>query len=85
MDENWLFIYESIKKGWLSPMIDPVADNKYFEILKNSGVYFYNENARVKTVQVKIPKTEIDDSTKKPKEVEAKRVISVGGGGGGGY
>ena len=81
MNENWLFTYETIKKGWLNTTENPIDENKYFEILIDKGVYFYNEDAKVKTFTVKEPTIEIDETTEKPKEIEAKRVISFGGGG----
>lgn len=81
MNENWLFTYETIKKGWLNPTENPIDENKYFEILIDKGVYFYNEDAKVKTFTVKEPTIEIDETAEKPKEIEAKRVISFGGGG----
>jgi len=81
MNENWLFTYESIKKGWLVPSDNPIDKNKYFKILLDNGIYFYNENARVKTFTVKIPTTEINETTKKPETVEAKTIANIGGGG----
>lgn len=85
MNENWLFTYESIKKGWLTPTDNPVDNNKYFEILLANGIYFYKEDAKVKTFTVKKATEEINETTKKPENEEAKTIISGGGGGGSSY
>jgi hypothetical protein len=85
MNENWLFTYESIKKGWLIPIDNPIDKNKYFEILLANGVYFYREEAKVRTFTVKKPTEEINETTKKPETEDAKAIISGGGGGGGSY
>jgi hypothetical protein len=85
MNENWLFTYESIKKGWLIPTDNPIGKNKYFEILLSNGVYFYREEAKVKTFTVKKPIEEINTTTKKPETEDAKAIVSGGGGGGSSY
>lgn len=85
MNENWLFTYESIKKGWLTPTDNPIDENKYFEILLANGIYFYKEDAKVKTFTVKKPKEEINETTKKPETEDAKTLVSGGGGGGSSY
>lgn len=85
MNENWLFTYESIKKGWLVPTDNPIDKNKYFEILLANGVYFYQEKAKVRTFTVKKPTEEINETTKKPETEDAKTIVSGGGGGGGSY
>lgn len=85
MNENWLFTYESIKKGWLVPTDNPIDKNKYFEILLANGIYFYREEAKVRTFTVKKPTEEINETTKKPETEDAKTIISGGGGGGGSY
>ncbi|AFL80505.1 Reverse transcriptase (RNA-dependent DNA polymerase) [Aequorivita sublithincola DSM 14238] len=82
MNENWLFTYESIKKGWLIPTDNPIDKNKYFKILLENGVYFYREEARVKTFTVKKPTEVLNETTKKPVTEEAKTILSSGGGGG---
>ena len=56
-------------------------ENKYFEILLANGVYFYREEAKVKTFTVKKPTEEINETTKKPETEEAKTIVSGGGGG----
>jgi hypothetical protein len=81
MNENWLFTYESIKKGWLIPTDNPVYKNKYFKILLANGIYFYREDAKVKTYTVQKPSEEISKTTKKPETVEAKTIVYGGGGG----
>lgn len=40
--EHWLLVYESIKKGWLTPSNpDFINDNLFFKILNNLNVEFY--------------------------------------------
>ena len=85
MTENWLFTYESIKKGWLTPTDNPIDKNKYFEILFANEIYFYREDAKVETFTIKKPTEEISETTKKPETEDAKSIISGGGGGGGSY
>jgi len=80
MNENWLFTYESIKKGWLTPTDNPIDENKYFKILLANGIYFYKEDAKVKTFTVKKPTEEINEITKKPETEVAKTIVSGGGG-----
>lgn len=85
MNENWLFTYESIKKGWLTPIENPINENKYFEILLANEIYFYKQDARVKTFTIKKPIEEINATTKKPETEEAKTIVYSGAGGGVSY
>ena len=85
MNENWLFTYESIKKGWLVPTDNPIDENKYFEVLLANGIYFYREDAKVKTFTVKKATEQISETTKKPETEEATTIVSGGGGGGSSY
>ncbi|MCD8401423.1 RNA-directed DNA polymerase [Tenacibaculum finnmarkense] len=85
MNENWLFTYESIKKGWLVPTDNPIDENKYFKILLDNGIYFYKEDAKVKTFTVKKAEAKVDEITKKPEKEEATSIVSGGGIGAGGY
>ena len=80
MNENWLFTYESIKKGWLIPAVNPIDKNKYHKILLNNGVYFYKESAKVKTYTVKKPSPETEKKIKSPKPEDAKTILATGGG-----
>ncbi|SOU87333.1 RNA-directed DNA polymerase [Tenacibaculum dicentrarchi] len=83
MNENWLFTYESIKKGWLTPTNNPINNNKYFEILLDNGIYFYKEDAKVETFTVKKPTEIINATTNRPQTEEATAIVSGGGGGSG--
>ena len=85
MNENWIFTYESIKKGWLVPATNPIDNNEYFKILLANGVYFYNETAKVKTYTIKKPKIEKSTVTKETKTETAKTIVYSGGGGGSSY
>jgi len=85
MNENWLFTYESIKKAWLSPIDNPIDENKYFKLLLDKEIYFYREDAKVATFKVKKPTKKIIETTKKPEAEDAKTIVSGGGGGGGSY
>ena len=47
-NENWLLVYESVKKGWLIPSITTLlTDNHYFKILSDNGVEFYDLNKQL--------------------------------------
>ena len=85
MNENWLFTYESIKKGWLIPTDNPIDENKYFKILLANRIYFYREDAKVKTFTIKKATEKINETTKKPESEEATIIISGGGGGDNSY
>jgi hypothetical protein len=85
MNENWLFTYESIKKEWLEPTDNPIDENKYFKILLANGIYFYREDAKVKTFTVKKATEQISETTKKPETEVATTIVSGGGGGGSSY
>lgn len=85
MNENWLFTYESIKKGWLNPTHNPIDKNKYFKILISNDVYFYREDAKVETFAIRKPSEQISKISMKPQAEDAKTIISGGGGGGGSY
>ena len=80
MDENWLFTYESIKKGWLSPMVNPIDSNEYFNILLSNNIYFYRESAQVATF---IPKrASLAENITIRQQSESATSIIIGGGGG---
>lgn len=85
MNENWLFTYESIKKGWLIPTDNPIDENKYFKILLENGIYFYREDAKVKTFTIEKPTEKINETTKKPESEESTTIIYRGGGGDNSY
>ena len=41
--ENWLLAYESVKKGWLTPVRPTfLDDNLFFKLLKDRGIEFYD-------------------------------------------
>jgi len=80
MNENWLFTYESIKKGWLEPAENPIDQNKYFEILLANEVFFYRESARVNTFTIKKPNTITKESKTTPKPESANTIVLSGDG-----
>lgn len=82
MDENWLFTYESIKKGWLSPVTNPINGNEYFKILLSNNIFFYRESARVETFVPKKQDITADNNYSKKTE-SAKSIVFRGGGSGG--
>lgn len=45
VEENWLLVYEAIKKGWLSDTGGFVTGNSIFGPMISDDVYFYDENA----------------------------------------
>ncbi len=59
--EHWLFTYEAVKKGWLSPSVPTLLDDHdYFKILKDENIEFYELNKEIYTYPSK---------TQEPKEV----------------
>lgn len=54
MTENWLFAYEGVKKGWLTPAETNLLDNNlFFKILKDKNVEFYKQSKQLKTFKPK--------------------------------
>ncbi|MCD8451431.1 RNA-directed DNA polymerase [Tenacibaculum dicentrarchi] len=48
--ENWLLIYETLKKDWLTfEDKSTVLNNDFFDILQNLDVSFYNDENQIKT------------------------------------
>lgn len=85
MDENWLFTYESINKGWLNPADNPIEKNKYFRILYSNGVQFYRQEARIGTFKIKKTEKKIGQTSPESKSKDAKTIVYGGGGGGSSY
>lgn len=53
--EHWLFCYEMSRLGWLDKEIKatkPVPDNEDCELLKENGVWFYNDQWTVETASM---------------------------------
>lgn len=40
--ESWIFTYEAINQGWLSPVSDPIKDHEFFSILRSHNISFYS-------------------------------------------
>lgn len=40
--ENWLLAYESVKKGWLTPVTDYIAHDPFYEHLRRRNIEFYD-------------------------------------------
>jgi uncharacterized LabA/DUF88 family protein len=72
--EKWLYTYESIVQNWLRPTRPIIQGHKYFELLRNQNVKFYDSNKQIDT------KFELDIPV-----VPAGSVIVGGGGSGGAY
>lgn len=85
MNENWLFTYESIKKGWLQPINNPIDNNKYFKILLDNGIYFYREDARVEQFKVVSMNQILDKSITQPEPTNAKTILRAYNSGGDTY
>lgn len=83
INEYWLFTYESTYKGWLTSPKDILNTNEFFTILKDNGIYFYDESAKIPTFKFKSA-DEIDEQNKdvKVEYSTAKQIFSGGGGGG---
>ncbi|EPH13173.1 RNA-directed DNA polymerase [Myroides odoratimimus] len=83
MEENWIFTYESIKKGWLTPITNPIESNEYFKILLAKDIFFYRESAKVETFTPKKPTVTTSSSITTIPETETTTSIIISGGGGG--
>lgn len=54
MTENWLWAYEGVKKGWLTPTETHLLDNNlFFKILKDKNVEFYKPDKQLKIFKPK--------------------------------
>jgi hypothetical protein len=85
INEFWLFTYEATYKGWLTSPTNILSTNEYFKILKDNGIYFYDESATIPTFVVKSA-NKIDEENKETKvDYETAKQVFGGGGGGGGY
>lgn len=50
--DKWLLVYESIKKGWLNPSNPTLlSENKYFCLLDQQNVEFYDGNNQIPTIE----------------------------------
>jgi len=85
MEENWIFTYESIKKGWLAPVANPIQSNEYFKILLAKDIYFYRESAKVETFTPKKPSVTTPSSVIRTPETATSIIVTGGGGGGSAY
>lgn len=47
--EKWLYTYEAISQGWINPTKKIIESNKYFSLLYNYKVNFYNKNNQIGT------------------------------------
>jgi hypothetical protein len=47
--EKWLYTYESIIQNWLTPTRQIIEGHKYFELLKNQNVSFYDTTKQIET------------------------------------
>ena len=54
--EMWLFVYESLRRGWFSSIEtqNPLTQNECFRFLKDKNVYFYDDSLS-NTVDVAMP------------------------------
>ena len=53
-EEKWLLTYESIIHEWLIPInSNPLETNEYFNILKDFGVKFYDDQIKAKPLKIK--------------------------------
>jgi hypothetical protein len=62
-DENWLFAYEALLKGWLSNPTDIIGQNDFFSILRTNNVAFYDGTRQLLPFTYNTKKSE--PSTKK--------------------
>lgn len=48
-NDNWLFVYESFKKGWLDIPASVINNHEYLQILSDFDVEFYNSTDQILT------------------------------------
>ncbi|MEQ1587976.1 MAG: RNA-directed DNA polymerase [Cyclobacteriaceae bacterium] len=53
--DKWLYTYEAIKKGWLTPSSDIIGGHEYFKILADLEIEFYDSTNQV------VPEFDSDD------------------------
>jgi hypothetical protein len=51
-DKNWLLVYESILKGWITDAHNIVENSFFFKMLKDKNVFFYDINAKHEPLKV---------------------------------
>jgi len=57
-DDDWLLVYESLKKGWLQPPDpNPLDENLFFKLLNDLDVEFYDGSKQLAVFE-RNPKTE---------------------------
>lgn len=70
-NENWLLVYESVKKGWLIPSTTTLLnDNHYFKILSDNGVEFYDLNKQLGIIE--LPKKTKEETAVFPETTETE-------------
>lgn len=47
--EKWLFTYEAVVQGWLTPSRNIIQGNKYFKLLFDHSVMFYDSTKQIET------------------------------------
>lgn len=55
-DDKWLFTYEAVQQGWLTPKNDYLSSDPFFSILKKENVRFYDSSLQVTPSNPKIDK-----------------------------
>lgn len=72
--DKWLYTYEAIVQNWLTPTRNIIQGHKYFELLRNQNVKFYDTTKQIDThFEIDIPAPPVAP------------IIAGGGGGGGPY
>jgi hypothetical protein len=47
-DENWLLVYEAVKKGWIIPSDSMLLDkHEFFKLLRDKGIEFYDSDKQI--------------------------------------
>jgi len=53
MQDDWLFLYESLKKGWIQPRSQKaLSSNKYMNLLFDYDIEFYDSNRQVASSEI---------------------------------
>ncbi|WP_025844711.1 RNA-directed DNA polymerase [Paenibacillus ehimensis] len=74
--DKWLFAYEAVKQGWLTPRTSYLSSDPFFSILNAKNVHFYDPNI---IVSPSVPKI---NAPKRSNNKESSGIIYSGGGSG---
>ncbi|MGM1047014.1 MAG: RNA-directed DNA polymerase [Bacillota bacterium] len=81
--ENWIFAYEAVKKGWLTSRSNYIASDTFFSILSSRNIEFYDSTLQVEPAKPsEVNNYPLSFSNGETRTQRGTKVVSSGGGGG---